>query len=235
MIEDAAIGVRTDDARDDSAAVPESKVADAEARPPRAWSRRYKRPLQLRLFGVRVLNYLTNHVVAHVPSFTLRHLWYRRVLGIQLGHHAGVHMGTYIWFYGPGEIRRIGVSIGRNTRINRNCTLDARSPLVIGDNVSISPEVMVVAGLHDVNDPEFPDSPVGPWAVAIEDHVWIGTRAMILPGVTVGRGAVVAAGSVVTRDVPPLTIVAGAPAKPIGMRDPRATGYEIDTPLPLFE
>jgi maltose O-acetyltransferase len=144
-------------------------------------------------------------------------------------------MGTYVWFFGPGEIRRIGVSIGRNSRIERNCTIDARSPLTIGDNVGLSPEVMILAGTHDVNDPEFKNSEVGPWAVSIEDYVWIGARAIIMPGVTVGRGAVVAAGAVVTKDVPPLTIVAGVPAKPIGMRDAAATVYELDKPLPLFE
>jgi maltose O-acetyltransferase len=144
-------------------------------------------------------------------------------------------MGTYVEFWGPREIRRIGVRIGRNSRIGRNCSLDARSPLSIGDNVSVSPEVIILAGTHDVNDPRFAASPVGPWAVSIEDYVWIGTRAMILPGVTVGRGAVVAAGSVVTKDVPPLTIVAGVPAKPIGSRDSGATVYELDSTQPLFE
>jgi maltose O-acetyltransferase len=71
--------------------------------------------------------------------------------------------------------------------------------------------------------------------VSIEDYVWLGARAVILPGVTVGRGAVVAAGSVVTKNVPPLTIVAGIPARPVGMRDSAATVYELDWPLPLFE
>jgi maltose O-acetyltransferase len=178
---------------------------------------------------------VTNHVVAHVPSFTLRHLWYRRVLGIQIGRNAAVHLDAHVLFYSPREIRRIGVRIGRNTRIDRNCTLDARSPLEIGENVAISSDVMILAGTHDVNDPKFAPSEVGPWAVTIEDYVWIGTRAMILPGLTVGRGAVVAAGSVVTKDVPPLTVVAGSPAKPIGMRDESATVYELDYPLPRFE
>jgi acetyltransferase-like isoleucine patch superfamily enzyme len=189
----------------------------------------------LRLLCIRLLNYVTNHIVAHVPSFTVRHLWYRRVLGIQIGANAGVHMGAYIWFWGPRAVRRNGARIGRNSRIERNCTLDVRSPLTIGDNVALSPEVMILAGFHDVNDPGFAQSEVGPWAVVIEDHVWIGTRAMILPGVTVGRGAVVAAGSVVTKDVPPLTIVAGAPARPIGMRNAGATAYELNARLPLFE
>ncbi len=188
--------------------------------------------LTLRGFGIQVLNYLTNCIVAHVPSFRFRHSWYRRALGMQIGRHTGVHMGTYVWFWSPGEIRRYGVRIGRNTRINRGCTLDLRSGLTIGDNVSISPEVIILGGTHDPDDPMF--DPV-PGAVAIEDHVWIGTRAMILPGVTLGRGSVIAAGAVVTKDVAPLTIVGGVPAKPIGKRDPGATVYQLPTRLPLFE
>lgn len=213
----------------DAAAVPGSHpLGDI----PSARAQSRSRVCDVRLLFIRVLAYLTNYVVAYVPSFTLRHLWYRRVLGFELGHHVGMHMGTFVWFFGPRQIRTDGVRIGRNARINRNCTIDARSGLIIGDNVSLSPEVMILAGSHDVNDPKFSDVP-GP--VAIEDHVWIGARATILGGVTVGRGAVIAAGSVVTKDVPPLTIVAGIPAKPIATRDPDATVYELDGPLPLFE
>jgi maltose O-acetyltransferase len=231
----AATRAITDETQLDAPAVPEPALGLVEAQPPRPRARIYDRVLPVRLFVIQMLNYVTNHVVIHVPSFTLRHLWYRRVLGIEIGEGAGVHLGTYVWFYSPREIRRIGVRIGRNTRINRNCTLDARSPLTIGDNVSISPEVMILAGTHDVNDPKFAPSEVGPWAVAIGDHAWIGSRATIMPGVSVGRGAVVAAGAVVTKDVPPLTIVGGVPAKPIGTRDPGATVYELNGPQPLFE
>jgi acetyltransferase-like isoleucine patch superfamily enzyme len=192
------------------------------------------RALPLRLFCIRVFNYLTNHVVAHVPSFTIRRLWYQHALGIEFGGHASVFMGVYVWFHGgPREVRRRGVAIGKNSRINRDCTLDVRGGLTIGENVSISPEVMIVAGSHDVNDPTFPTVETDP--VSIGDHVFIGSRAMILGGVTLGRGAVVAAGSVVTKNVPPMTIVAGVPAKPVGVRDPGATAYELDEPLPLFE
>lgn len=234
MTQNAAIAPMPDETRASTTATSEPERVVGDAQPKKIRARIYE-AIPLRPFGVRVLVYLTNYLVAYVPSFTVRHLWYRRVLGIQIDPGAGVHMGTYMWFWGPREIRRIGVRIGRNARIGRNCTIDARSPLKIGDNVALSPEVMILAGTHDINDPGFADSEVGPWAVTIEDHVWIGARAMILPGVTVGRGAVIAAGSVVTKDVPPLTIVAGVPAKPIGMRDPSATVYELDSPLPLFE
>jgi maltose O-acetyltransferase len=203
-----------------------------EAQPLKVHPGFYDRVLPLRLFCIRVLNYVTNHVVAHVPSFTLRRLWYRRALGIDIGPGASVFLGAHVWFLGPREIRRRGVAIGRNSVINRDCTLDIRCGLTVGENVSVSPEVMILGLSHDYNDPYFSDVDAGP--VTLEDHVWIGTRAMILPGVTVGRGAVVAAGSVVTKDVAPMTVVAGVPAKPVGVRDSGATAYTLGPP-PLFE
>jgi acetyltransferase-like isoleucine patch superfamily enzyme len=193
---------------------------------------RKRGPRALRLLCIRIVNYLTNYVVTYVPSFTLRHLWYRRVLGFEIGRGSGVNMRNYVWSYGPAQIRRDSARIGRNTRISHGCTIDVRSGLSIGNNVSVSPEAMILGGSHDVNAPQFNDV-VG--FVTIEDHVWIGARAIILPGVTVGRGAVVAAGAVVTKNVAPLTIVAGVPAKPVGIRNPDATVYELDGPLDLFE
>jgi maltose O-acetyltransferase len=187
---------------------------------------------RLRVFAIRLINYLTNHIVSGIPSFKFRHWWYRRVLGIALGPNAGVHLGCYVWFYGPGQIRRSGVCIGENSRINRDCSLDVRGGVKIGDNVSISPEVAIVTAAHSAVDPAFR---VEVKPVMIEDNVWIGMRAMILGGVTLGRGSVVAAGAVVTKDVPPLTIVAGIPAKPVGMRPDEASHYVIDEALRLFE
>lgn len=190
----------------------------------------------VRLLCLQVLNYVTNHVVAHVPSFTFRRLWYQRALGIDFGARANVLMGAYVWMYSPRHNRRHGVAIGRNSRINRDCTLDIRNGLTIGDNVSISPEVMILGESHDYNDPGFRDSEPGP--VTIEDYVWIGSRAMILPGVTLGCGAVVAAGAVVTKNVAPMTVVAGVPAKPVAVRDSGATAYAlggVDGKPPLFE
>src|SRR6266849_1155003 len=172
---------------------------------PRAESGAFK------LFLIRLINYLTNYWINRIPSYTIRHAWYRRVLGIQLGAHAGVNLGCYVWFYSPGSIRRSGARIGQNTRINRHCTIDLRGGLTIGDNVSVSAEVTIltIASLatsrsHGEGKP-----------VAIEDNAWIGMRAIVMPGVTIGHGAVVGAGAVVLRDVPPLAIVFGSPARPV--------------------
>lgn len=185
----------------------------------------------LKLIGIRSLNYVTNHVIAHIPSFTLRHFWYRRVMGIQLGDGAMVHLDCYIWFFGRGGIRRGGVRIGQNTHINRSCVLDVRGGLVIGDNVSVSADVTIltIAGLttsRSVGEAK---------PVVIEDNSWIGIRAIVMPGVTIGRGAVVGAGSVVVGNVPPLAIVFGSPARPVGWRPAEEAEYTLSGTAPLFE
>lgn len=183
------------------------------------------------LLGIRGVNYLTNEVVSHIPSYRLRHAWYR-ALGVEIGAGSGIHLGCYLWFYGPGQLRRTRVQIGRNTRINRRCCLDGRGQLTIGDNVSISPEVVILTTQHAWREPGFP---LETRSVVVEDHVWIGMRAVILPGTVIGRGAVVAAGAVVSGTVPPLTVVAGIPARPVASRPGDALSYQFDHPFPLFE
>lgn len=184
-----------------------------------------------KLLGIRAVNYLTNYVVNRIPSYTLRHLWYRRVLGVQIGEGSGILLGCYIWFHSPGQVRRNGLRIGEQTRINRNCCLDTRGSLSIGNYVNISPDVMILTGDHDYNDPKFPSRHR---PVVIEDYVYIGARATIMAGVTIGRGAVVAAGSMVGTDVAPGAVVMGVPARPIARRDVVNLEYP-DSPLPLFE
>jgi len=176
------------------------------------------------------LNYVTNHVVNRVPSYALRRWWYGRVMGIAMGRGSAIQLGCYVWSYGPRSNRRQATSIGERTVINRGCCIDVRSGLKIGSDVSISPEVVILTTQHNLNDPAFA---LQGRATVIEDHVWIGMRAMVLPGVKVGRGAVIAAGAVVTRDVAPLEIVGGVPAVRIGSRslDP---AYRLPNP-PLFE
>lgn len=128
---------------------------------------------------------------------------------IKMGQGSSIHMGLRLYTYG-------NISLGSSCVIDRDCTLDSRGGLTIGNNVNISPEVMVLTAYHD---PDAEDEFKGvEKSVMIEDYAWIATRAMILPGVTVGRGAIVAAGAVVTKDVAPQTIVGGNPARVIRIR-----------------
>lgn len=107
------------------------------------------------------------------------------------------------------------IEIGENCNINKQCVLDGRKGLTIGNNVDIAQEVNIWTEQHDYNSADY--KAVGD-KVIIEDYVWLASRSTVLPGVTIGRGAVVASGAVVTKDVPPLAIVAGIPAKVIGTR-----------------
>jgi len=112
------------------------------------------------------------------------------------------------------EIRMISgqlkvLQVGEYSFIGR-AELAVHASLTIGRCVCINDGVKLLTASHDVSDPGW--SSIAK-AIVIEDHVWIATNAIILPGVTLGRGAVVGAGAVVTKDVPPLGIVAGNPAR----------------------
>ncbi len=105
--------------------------------------------------------------------------------------------------------------MGNTSVINAKCRLDNRGTITIGNNVSISQEVNIITAYHDVDLVDFTGTYL---PVIINDLVFIGTRAMILPGVTIGRGAIIAAGAIVTKNVVPFAVMAGAPAKLIKMR-----------------
>jgi len=112
------------------------------------------------------------------------------------------------------------LSIGPRTTVNRRTYMNARGGVRIGADVLIGPEVLIYSTNHHYSDPNALIREQGSVEseVIVEDDVWLGARTMIMPGVTIGRGAVVAAGSVVTRDVEAYCVVAGVPAKPIGSR-----------------
>lgn len=116
------------------------------------------------------------------------------------------------------------ISVGAHTNINKKCVLDGRGGLTIGDNVDIAQETNIWTEQHDYNCPNF--RPICK-EVVIDDYVWLASRVTVLPGVHIGRGAVVASGAVVTKDIPPLSIVAGVPAKIIGYRDEEALHYHL--------
>ncbi len=176
-----------------------------------------------------LVRYLTNVIIAHCPSYTVRHCWYRRVLGVEIGLGSALLMGQYFYIRGRPGRGKASITIGKHTVINRQCCLDGRGGLRIGDNVSISPGVWLLTDAHDLQDPGFTEK-LAP--VEIEDYAWLGSRAMVMPGVTIGRGAVVAAGAVVTKEVPPYTVVGGVPARPIGARS-RDLRYQLAYKPPL--
>lgn len=147
--------------------------------------------------------------IAFFPSYTLRRLYLSQVLKYKIAPSAAIHTGCWVSGF--------KLTIGNHSVINRNCRLDARGSLKIGANVSISPECYIITSSHDPHSSCFGGA-IKPTAVAIEDYAWLGVRAIVLPGVTIGRGAIVGAGAVVTRDVPDMAIVAGNPARVIGMR-----------------
>lgn len=156
------------------------------------------------------------HLAGCVPSHSFRRFAYR-LAGMKIGRGSTIH--TKARFYDPRNI-----SVGEDTIVGEGAVLDGRAKLTIGNHVDIASEVMVYNSEHDIESDSFKAKDA---AVKIEDYVFVGPRAIILPGVTIGRGAVVAAGAVVTRDVPPYAIVGGVPAKIIGERKNKSLVYKL--------
>lgn len=127
-----------------------------------------------------------------------------KILGKELPESTTVLPPLYIDYGKP-------VTIGKGCFIQQCCTFFGRGGITIGDNVFIGPKVNLITINHDVN----PDNRSATYRrpIVIEDKVWIGINSTILPGVRIGYGAIVGAGSVVTKDVPAMTVVAGNPAK----------------------
>ncbi len=105
----------------------------------------------------------------------------------------------------------INITVGKNVFINSGCCFQDQGGIVIGDDVLIG-HMVVLATLNHELEPSKRQSMI-PGPIVIKDKVWVGSHSTILAGVTIGEGAVVAAGAVVTKDVPPNTVVAGVPAK----------------------
>ncbi len=160
------------------------------------------------------------HVIGFVPFHHVRRFFYR-ISGVKIGRGSTLHMGTR--FYNPSNI-----SIGSDTIVGEFAVLDGRDKLIIGDHVDIASEVMIYNSQHDINTEKFATvEDTVKERVEIGDYVFVGPRAIILPGVKIGRGAVIAAGAVVTKDVEELSIVAGVPAREIGKRNSENLTYKL--------
>ena len=155
-------------------------------------------------------------LVSYVPFHTFRLICYR-LAGVKIGKGSAIHM--WARFYQPKS-----VSIGEDTIIGDHCFLDGRAPLKIGSHVAIASQVLIYNSQHNIDADDFRaiEKPV-----AISDYVFVGARAIILPGVKVGKGAVVASGAVVTKDVPSMTVVGGVPAKEIRKRKLTKLCYKL--------
>ena len=173
--------------------------------------------MNTRIFAGAIIAYGYNHWVGKMPSRSLRELYLKGWLG-KLGMKSGVQMGCRF-------LNARKVFLGDRNVINFGCLFDGRKfQIRTGSNVSIGPEATILTLGHDPRSPIFSDRGGD---VVIGDRVWIGYRAVVLPGVTIGEGAVVGAGAVVTKDVDPYAIVAGSPARKISER-PMKLVYECN-------
>lgn len=152
----------------------------------------------------------------YIPSHTMRKAIFR-LSGMKIGRKSFIHIGCRV--YEPKNI-----TIGEGSIIGDHVTLDGRDKLTVGNNVDIASEVMIFNASRDMHSDEFKliQKPVN-----IGNNVFIGPRAIILPGVNIGEGAVVAAGAVVTRDVAAKIMVGGIPAKKIKDREINKLSYKL--------
>jgi acetyltransferase-like isoleucine patch superfamily enzyme len=135
--------------------------------------------------------------------------------GIHIGPGTLVMHGAVLHVYNFRGMDHSGITIGRDSLVGEYTVIRGQGGVTLGDRVYTSPMVQIIAVNHLFDDPSRPFAEQGITAegITVEDDVWIGSGAVITDGVTVGQGAVVAAGAVVTKDVPPHTVVGGVPAR----------------------
>lgn len=147
-----------------------------------------------------------NLVVTHVPLLPLR-LAVLRLWGARIGRGVKVLRGSTVF-----AIDRLVVE--DHVNVGFRCVLDARGGLAIGHHTVVASDTHFVTGRHDLASFDGIFEPI-----TVGDHAWLGTRATVLGGVTIGRGAVVQACALVRTDVPAMAIVGGVPAQQIGVRE----------------
>lgn len=137
--------------------------------------------------------------------------------GIDIGSGTIVMHGAVLHVYNFRNMPHSGIKIGRDSLIGEYSVIRGQGGVQLGDRVYTSPFTQIIAVNHVFDNPNRPFVEQGITAegIIIEDDVWLGAGVIITDGVRVGKGAVVAAGAVVTKDVPPHTVVGGVPAKPI--------------------
>lgn len=151
---------------------------------------------------------LWNILICHCPSRRVRKFWLRRMLK-HFSDDAFVGLSVKV-------LHPRGINIGPRSIVNQNCIIDARGgDVIICEDVDIGPATHLWTLEHDPHDNNHGTKG---GAITINHHVWIASRVTVLPGVTIMPGAVIAAGAVVTKDVEANAIMAGVPARKIGVR-----------------
>jgi maltose O-acetyltransferase len=153
--------------------------------------------------------YLFNKYAMNFPSRRVRKFFAKKFCKF-IGDNVFIGIGVQL----RGAPKNI--TIGHHTIINPKIILDGRKPINIGNNVDIGENTIIWTVEHDPNDN---NHGVKSSSVTIEDYVWIATNVTILPGITIGKGSVIACNSVVTKDIAPMTIAGGIPAKKIATRE----------------
>jgi len=161
--------------------------------------------------------------VGFIPLHFVRKIFYL-ASSVDMPWDSTIHIGAN--FFKPSNI-----TIGHDTIIGDHCFMDGRAPLKIGNHVGIASQVLIYNDEHDINSPDYGNS-FGP--VEIGDYVFIGPRAIILPNIKIGKGAIVAAGAIVTKDIPEFEIWGGVPAKKISDRKIDNPNYCLGRPM-LFQ
>jgi len=173
----------------------------------------------------RYLSSLIDYIgllLGYIPVHFIRIFYYKHILGVKIGKSTHIHRGC--------QIRKGTIVIGDNVIVGENAILDGRCGLVIEDNVNISSNVSIYTLQHDYNSPSF-DAVGG--NVIIKKNSWISANSVILPGVTINEGAVVAAMCLVNKDIEEFTLVGGVPAKVLRKRN-RDLDYKLNYHKPFF-
>jgi acetyltransferase-like isoleucine patch superfamily enzyme len=185
--------------------------------------RRFPRFLRDELGGVRPRLLLVGLLVRPLPRLAFG--WLRtacyRLAGLRIGPRTRV-LGTIV-LEGTGDVAR-NVRVGEGCILTTPLHLNASAPITIGSRIAIGHHVVIITDTHQLGGSAARCGERFSRPVCIEDGVWIAARVTINPGVTIGRGSVVAAGAVVTKDVPPNTLVGGVPARILDSLPPGPPG-----------
>lgn len=173
----------------------------------------YKLRYKIRLWYTG-LRWLYIRFIMNQPSKHIRRFLLNKFRNVNIAKGVPINHGCE-WWEGPLEI-------GKGSTIGFHCQLDCRKGVKIGCNVCFASGVWLWTLHHDYNDLNF--KAIG-GEISIGDYAWLCSRCIILPGIKIGEGAIVASGAVVTKDVEPWTVVGGIPAKPIGKREKKNYNY----------